>query len=252
MANLKSVSKFLQEYGTPSAIIAGAFVLSLSVMTSANIVVKNFNPSDAAVRGAVQNAQQAGSQAANTQANPSGPINVTPRVSAMAQGSASAKVTITEFSDFQCPFCEQFFSGSYKQLKAKYVDTGKVRMVFRHLPLASIHPYAQKAAEAAECAGNQGKFWQYHDLLFESAKTSSTALAVDSLKTYAKKLGLNQNQFNTCLDSGATAAVINQDKTDAAKAGISGTPTFVINGQKIVGAQSMAAFENIIEQELKK
>jgi protein-disulfide isomerase len=167
------------------------------------------------------------------------------------KGSQNAKVTIVEFSDFQCPFCQRFFLQTLPQIEEKYIKTGKVRFVYRDFPLTSIHPYAQKAAEAAECAYEQGKFWEYHDILFQ--KQSEWVVAGESkFKEYAQQLGLDTQKFNQCLDSGKYANEVQKDYNDGLKYGVSGTPTFFINGIEVVGAQPYNVFEQIIEQELNK
>jgi protein-disulfide isomerase len=167
-----------------------------------------------------------------------------------AKGSNNAPVTIIEFSDFQCPFCARAVIGAQAampQVEEKYIKTGKVKLVFRDYPLP-FHENAQKAAEASECAYEQNKFWEYHDKLF----TNQEKLAVTDLKKYAADLGLNAAKFNSCLDSGKMADEVKKDFADGQKAGVDGTPTFFVNGTKIVGAQPFSAFEQIIEAELKK
>ncbi len=163
------------------------------------------------------------------------------------KGSKGAPVTIIEFSEFECPFCERFYRQTFPLIEENYIETGEVRYVFRDFPL-SFHQNAQKAAEAAECADEQGKFWEYHDKLFGNQR----ALDINSLKQYAKDLGLNTAKFNDCLGSGKMVSEVQKDFTDGSKYGVSGTPTFFINGIKLVGAQSYSAFEQIIEQELNK
>ncbi len=163
----------------------------------------------------------------------------------------NGKVEIVEFADFQCFFCQKFFSEAYKEIKSKYIDTGKITLTFRHFPIPS-HQNAQKAAEAAECAGKQGKFGAYHDVLFANGKPDGAGLAVSDLKKYAKNLGLDEGGFNKCLDNGETVALVQKDLTDGQKMGVSGTPTFFIGGEKIVGAQPFSVFEQKIENILKK
>jgi protein-disulfide isomerase len=160
-------------------------------------------------------------------------------------GDKNAPVTIIEFSDFECPFCERFYTQSYKQIKANYVDTGKVRIVFKHFPLP-FHANAQKAAEASECAREQGKFWEMHDKLFEN----QNAISISSLKGYAADLGLDTSKFNSCLDSGKYASRVQKDASDGSAAGVSGTPSFFINGKSVVGAQPYSVFQQAIEAEL--
>lgn len=160
-------------------------------------------------------------------------------------GDENAPVVMIEFSDFECPFCGRFFNETLSQVEEKYINTGKVKFVYRDFPL-SFHPNAQKAAEAGECANEQGKFWEMHDMIFEN----QSAIAVANLKTYAANLGLNTGQFNSCLDSGKYADEVASDVADGTAAGVSGTPTFFINGQILVGAQPFSAFEQVIEAEL--
>ena len=162
-------------------------------------------------------------------------------------GSPNASVVIVEYSDFQCPFCARFYRDTEGQIKSNYIDTGKVRFVYKHFPLNSIHSYAQKAAEASECAAEQGKFWEYHDKLFDNQKS----LFTNSLKQYAVDIGLNATQFNSCLDSSAMQQKVSNDYQQGIAAGVKSTPTFFINGQRIEGAQPYSVFEAAIEKELK-
>jgi protein-disulfide isomerase len=167
-----------------------------------------------------------------------------------APSIGTGKLEIVEFSDFQCPFCQKFYNDAYKQIKAKYIDTGKVKLTFRHMPL-SFHANAQKAAEAAECANRQGKFEAYHDKLFSASQSDGTGLAAPDLKSYAVCLGLDTAKFNKCLDNSEAAEAVKKDVTAAGSIGISGTPSFVINGKTIVGAQPFSAFDQAIQEALK-
>lgn len=180
---------------------------------------------------------------------PSQPIDVSREP---FKGAANAKVAIIEFSDYQCPFCGRYEKDTYVQVIKDYVDTGKVKYVWRDLPL-DMHPNAQKAAEAANCAAAQGKFWEMHDRLF----TNQQALAAADLTKHAEALNLNVGQFQTCLDSGRYAADVQADMADAGKMGINGTPTFLFGTvqpdgtvkvvKKMVGAQPYAAFKAAID-----
>ncbi len=161
-------------------------------------------------------------------------------------GDKNAKVTIVEFSDFQCPFCGRFRSQTFDQLKREYIDSGKVRFVYRDFPLSSIHPYAQKAAEASECAEDQGKFWEYHDELFRNQGD----LSIENLKQIAVNLGLDSNEFNDCLDSGKYANEVKKDVSDAQKAGARGTPFFIVGNRIISGAQPFEVFKSAIDAQL--
>lgn len=187
------------------------------------------------------------SDSSNSQPNsPSAPINVAIDDDAV-KGDSNAPVTMIEFSDYECPFCGRYFQQTYPQIVKEYVDTGKVKIVFRDFPL-SFHENAQKAAEAAECAGEQGKYWEMHDKLFKN----QNALEINSLRQYAKELGLNTKTFDDCLDSGKMASEIQKDFEDGQDAGVSGTPAFFINGISITGAQPFEEFKKIIEQEINK
>jgi protein-disulfide isomerase len=161
-----------------------------------------------------------------------------------ARGPEQAKVTIVEFSDFQCPYCSREIS-VIEQLMKDY--DGKVRLVFRNFPL-EFHPFAAKAAEAGACAADQGKFWPLHDKMFGN----QGKLGVDDLKTYAKDLGLDVTKFNHCLDSGEKHDAVTEDQKAGQAAGVAGTPAFFVNGLFINGAQPYEQFKHAIDRELNK
>ena len=172
-------------------------------------------------------------------------------------GPENAKVTIIEFSDYQCPFCRSFWRDTLGQIKEKYIDAGKsVRFVYRDFPLSSIHPTAQKYAEAAECAQDQKKYWEMHDKIFEEqdklGQGTISAYDLEDIKKWATELGLDSFNFNQCLDSGKYAAEVKKDFDDGSKAGINGTPSFFVNGKILVGAQPIQAFIQVIDSELEK
>jgi protein-disulfide isomerase len=160
------------------------------------------------------------------------------------RGDASAPVIIVEFSDFQCPYCRTVVP-TLKALLAKYA--GRVSLAYRDFPLREIHPQAQQAAEAARCAGEQSKFWEYHDLLY----AAGAKLDAGSLAGYARSLGLDAQRFTSCLTSGKFKQAVEEDLQAGSKAGVNGTPAFFINGIFLSGAQPASAFEKIIEAELK-
>ncbi len=164
---------------------------------------------------------------------------------APVRGPANAPVTIVEFSDFECPYCVRV-QPTLVQIKETYKD--QVKFVFKDYPLHNIHPKAQKAAEAARCAGEQGKYWEYHDVLFANSK----ALTPADLKKYAANLQLDTTQFGTCLDSGKHAAAVNQDLAEGTRVGVTGTPAFFVNGRFLSGAQPFAAFQEAIEEALEE
>ncbi|MFL5264542.1 MAG: DsbA family protein, partial [Anaeromyxobacteraceae bacterium] len=169
-----------------------------------------------------------------------------PRVQVAAEGPSkganAAPVTIVEFSDFQCPFCSKAEETVDKVMKTY---DGKVKLVFRDYPLP-FHPNAQKAAEAAHCAGAQDKYWEMHKVLFANQK----ALEPAALKGYAKELKLDQPKFDKCLDSGEMAKKVEANKEAGAKVGVSGTPAFFVNGVMLSGAQPFDEFKTLIDQEL--
>lgn len=169
-------------------------------------------------------------------------------------GNKRAKVTIVEFSDYQCPFCRSFFEQAYPQIKKEYIDTGKVRLVYRDYPL-SFHAMAAPSAQAAECADDQGKYWEMHDKIFaEQVKLGQGTVQYtnDDLKKWAVQIGLNSGTFNQCFDSGKYKAEVEKDLADGSAAGVTGTPSFFINGRLLVGAQPFSAFKALIDEELKK
>jgi protein-disulfide isomerase len=161
-----------------------------------------------------------------------------------ARGPKDAPVAIVEYSDFQCPFCKAVLS-TVNEIMARYPE--KVKWVFRDYPIATLHPTVPKAHEAARCAGEQGKFWDYHDLLFERSPSHS----LEQLKQYAQELKLNGPAFAQCLESGKYQAAVAQDVQEGTHLGVTATPTFFINGRVLSGAQPIAAFQKLIESELK-
>jgi protein-disulfide isomerase len=169
------------------------------------------------------------------------------------KGDTTAKVAVIEFSDYQCPFCARYSKDTLSQIRSDYVETGKVRYVFRDLPLP-FHKQAFKAAEAAHCGGEQGKFWEMHDVLFQN----QTALSPEQLPVHAKSVGLDEAKFQQCLDSGRFADAIKKDIADAGSVGIGGTPTFLIGVvqpsdgrvkvvKKLVGAKPYEEFKAAID-----
>ncbi len=165
------------------------------------------------------------------------------------KGNPNAKITIVEYSDFQCPFCGRWARDTYPQILQTYGD--KVKIVFKHLPLP-FHQFAQKAAEAAECAGKIGgakAFWAMHDKLFQVGQPQGR-LDIASLKQFAKEIGLDEKRFSQCIDTGETAQIVMQDTDESQRLGVRGTPTFFINGIPVRGALPFEAFKQVIDQEL--
>jgi protein-disulfide isomerase len=162
---------------------------------------------------------------------------------APSRGMANAAVTIVEFSDFECPFCKQAHPILIQVLE-KY--RGKVNLVYRDFPLDMIHPQARRAAEAARCAHEQRKFWDYHDVLF----TQAPRLAPDDLKRYAREVSLDADKFDACLSSGMHKAGVQRDIDEGTRLGVTGTPAFYINGRPLQGYQPLQAFARVIDEEL--
>jgi protein-disulfide isomerase len=169
------------------------------------------------------------------------------------KGSKTAVVAVIEFSDFQCPFCGRHFQTTYPQLQRQFVDAGAVRYFFRNLPLEALHPLATKAAEAGECARDQGKFWEMHDQLFANQKS----LAVADLISHAQTVGLDPATFRACLEEGKKASVVKRDVDEAQELGLTGTPAFLLGKvqpdgtvrvtKRIVGAHPLPAFQTAIQ-----
>lgn len=168
-------------------------------------------------------------------------------------GNNDAPVTIIEFSDYQCPFCRRHFKNTFSEIERDYIKTGKVKYVFRDFPL-DFHKQAPKAAEAAHCAGDQGRYWDMHNKIFDN----QSEIQVENLKKYAADIGLDAGSFNSCLDSGKYVSEIEKDTDDGRKIGVSGTPTFFIGksrlnsneitGIRIVGARPLSSFKPVIDQ----
>lgn len=178
-------------------------------------------------------------------ASPDGKVDV-PIGDSPVLGDANAPVTIIEFSDYECPFCGSFAKQTLPLIKSEYVDTGKVKIVFKDFPLTSIHPFALSAAEAARCVGEQGgdeAYFKMHDKIFDNQASLSTS----NLKIWAKELGYD---IDKCLDSGKHRDAALKDASQAQAAGVRGTPHFLINGKSLSGAQPFSAFKQAIDAEL--
>ena len=224
----------------------------LSVILAIAVVFLWFNQgSDNIVQGAVV-AQPTAQPAPNptpTQPSPTQPQKLTidedddPFI-----GDKNAPVTIVSFEDYQCPFCSRAFKQTFPLLKSEYIDTGKVKFVYRDFPLDSIHPFATPAAEAAECVrdaagGSNEVYFEYHDKIFAGQGSLNEA----SFKQWAQELGYD---IDSCLSSGTFKAEVKKDLADAQAAGGRGTPYFVINGKPLSGAQPFEAFKQVIDAEL--
>lgn len=246
-------------------ILTVLLILSSFIIGSLYTKVQYLEKGGAVVKGSTTaNAPAAGQQAAVPQAAPT--EDLSPQKVSIDDdpvlGDKNAKLTLIEFSDYECPFCKRHFDQSFAQLKKEYIDTGKVKLVYRDLPLSFHDPMATKEAIAANCAREQGgdnTYFQYHDEIFKRTKSNGNGLAVDDLYTIATDLGLNSNALKTCVDSEKYKDEVSKDLADATKVGASGTPTFfigkstsdgIITGTKIVGAQPFSAFQAEIDKQL--
>ncbi len=166
------------------------------------------------------------------------------------QGKSNAPVTVIEFADFRCPFCERFYKDAEKSVMRDYVASGKVKYSFRHF--AFLGQQSTWAAEATECANEQGKFWAMHDWFFDNQAPESDIAyySKENLIKYAAKVGVNVNQFTSCLNSDKYAAAVAADTADGQQAGVNGTPTTFVNGVPIVGAQPYSAVKAAIDAAL--
>ena len=166
------------------------------------------------------------------------------------KGDEDAPVTIIEFSDYECPFCGRFYTQTLPQIESEYIDTGKVKLVFRDFPLG-FHPSAQPAAEAAQCAGDQGMYYEMHDKIFDN----QDLLGQNLYSTWAEELGLDVDEFDECVSSGKYTSEVQKDMADGSSAGVTGTPSFFIGNDddgyvQIGGAQPFTVFQQVIEAEL--
>jgi protein-disulfide isomerase len=166
-------------------------------------------------------------------------------------GAADAPVTVVEFTDYQCPFCRRFVQTTFPVLKRDYIDTGKLRWIVRDMPLG-FHPNANRAAQAAHCAGDQGKYWEMRDTLFRN----NSKLGPEQLPNYAREIGLDVNVFDACLAGNEHQAQIDHSSQEAVQIGITGTPSFIIgrsdgdalSGRLVIGAQPPAVFTAEIQR----
>jgi protein-disulfide isomerase len=224
-------------------LVVAAFLIGV-LFTKVQYLEKN----QTGIQAAVPSQQAAGQAAAPI---PGAKVNVVDGHFPIL-GNKNAKVTIIEFADFRCPFCEQFFTNTLPQITKDYVDTGKVKLAFRNF--AFLGDPSTVAADASECANDQGKFWDFYNYLYKNqpAETDTSMYNTDTLTQAAVSLGMNDGQFRSCLDNKTDAAKATKDMTDGQAAGVSGTPTFFVNGVSLVGAQPYSAFKALIDQELAK
>jgi len=261
LAEDKSVGEAFQVNGTPAFFINGRRIVGAQPIDAFKKVIdeeikhadafmkkglKGDKLYEALVDDNVKNAPKAPAAPAGGPPPDNGaPVDIGPMLTnAPVRGAPNAPVTIVMFSDFQCPFCGRA-EPTVKQIEDDY--KGQVKVVWKNQPLP-FHPNAMPAAKAAYAAYKQGKFWEMHDKLFANQQ----ALSPETYDKYAQELGLNMDKFHADINNPATEAAIKADSDQGTKAGASGTPTFFIDGRKLVGAQPIDQFKNVIDDELKK
>ncbi|OGH11787.1 MAG: hypothetical protein A2857_04835 [Candidatus Levybacteria bacterium RIFCSPHIGHO2_01_FULL_36_15] len=247
----------------PGSILLAAMIISSSILISGGALKVKGDAGQKSNSAAVQAAQsnQAPSQAvAAAQLDSGKPVKVSISGDPIL-GDKNAKLTLVEFSDYECPFCKKSFTEVLPELKKSYIDTGKIRLVYKDLPLP-FHQNAAKEAEAAQCAKDQGgdiAYFKYHDQIFINTTSGGTGITLDQLPALAKSAGLNLTQFQECLDGGKLKAEVDKDLAEAQKVGANGTPTWFlgkttssdsIEGTILVGAQPFSAFKSAIDQQL--
>jgi protein-disulfide isomerase len=240
---IKPKSPSLFDNPISTSVIVGSVIVALSIIFAAYLLHGGVS---------TNTAPSGTTTAAGTQQAASAPVKVTVRSDQPTIGNANAPLTVYEFGDFQCPYCKQFYQQTYADFKSKYIDTGKVKLVFVHFPLTSIHVNAEIASEAAECANRQGQFEAYYNTLYTNSSGDGTGLDSASLKSYASQIGLNMTTFDACLDGGQAKAVVTADEAEGTSVGVTGTPSFVIGGQLVLGAVPTAQFEASVDAALKK
>jgi protein-disulfide isomerase len=224
--------------------VASVSIIGLSLMVGMLLSGKGFGTAALAANNQ-QVAQQPTVNDPTTPPVAAAPVKPVDEKNDHIRGAKNAKVTLIEYSDYECPFCLRHEASIQQALKDYPND---LRVVYRQFPLTSIHPEAQKAAEAAECAGQQGKYWEMHDAIF-AANTAGT-MSIAKWKELAGSLKLDTGKFNTCLDSGTMAALVAQQTQDGSNAGVQGTPGTFVNGTLVEGAVPYATLKSMIDSKL--
>lgn len=242
-----------------TAILIGSILISFSILLSNGIIkIKGLSPSTGSAP------TQAAVPTVPTQpTTPTAPAPNAPATASLGhlpfQGDKNAKVGVIEFADLRCPFCKRFFDDTEPSLLKDYVNTGKVKLAFRHFEF--LGPASTVAGNAAECANDQGKFWDLYNYLYKNqpSESDTSMFTTDKLTPIATSLGMSGDQFKSCLDSKKFDANLNTDKSDGDKAGVTGTPSFIIgkldgdtvkNGQLVVGAVPYEQIKSAIESAL--
>ncbi len=258
-SNFFEPEKILIKKSTFNLIVIGIVVASIasaflggymlgSQSESSEIIINEIDNNQSNLQKSISNSQQSGSKIIRNISLDDDPL----------KGNPDAPITIVEFSDFQCPFCWRFYTQTLPLIEQNYMSTGKVNFVYRDFPITSIHPNAVSAALAGECADDQGKFWEMHNMIFENQKTWQDLEILQSInlfKQYANEIGLNTDEFDLCVDSGKYLDEINNDLTDGRNYGVTGTPGFFVGNEKIgftklIGAQPFSSFQSMIDSQL--
>ena len=241
----------MQGNSSIGGLIAVALILGASILGGAYLLTTSIDRGSAELASLNESLKTAAAAAPAAKARPSGPKRPDPKKvydielgDAPIRGSKSAKITVVEWADFQCPFCVRV-NPTLEQIKKEYGD--KVRFAFKHLPL-SMHAKARAAHQAAEAAHRQGKFWEMHDRIFAKPKD----LNPTTYLRYANEIGLDIDRYNSDLSSSSVRKVIDDDLAMAGKLGVTGTPSFFINGRFLSGAQPYGSFARVIDEELAK
>ena len=248
----------------PGSTILGAIIISVSILISGGVIqIKGITAKSTALGSAVQASSAPTQQAAAPQpAEDTSPKQVSVDDDPVL-GDKNAPITLIEFSDYECPFCKRHFDQTLPQLRKDYIDTGKVKMVFRDFPLSFHDPMATTEAIAANCAREQGgdpAYFKFHDEIFRKTTSNGNGLSKDKIYTIATDLGLNTDNLKSCVEAEKYKDEVSKDIADGSASGVSGTPGFFIGksspdgkitGTPLVGAQPYAAFKTIIDQQLK-
>lgn len=261
MKNLPEPPKrFLTESNT---MIFGALIISFAILLHGGIIkIKGLSPKTTATAQIAQASTPPTQPTAPQPADDTSPKQVSVDDDPVL-GDKNAPVTLIEFSDYECPFCKRHFEQTYPQLKKDYIDTGKVKLVFRDYPLSFHDPLATIEAIAANCAREQGgdvAYYNFHDAIFKKTTSNGNGLTKEGLYTISTELGLNTPNLTSCVESEKYKDEVTKDFADGSAVGVSGTPGFFvgkstadgkINGTPLVGAQPYSAFKIIIDQMLK-
>jgi protein-disulfide isomerase len=258
----KRPSESTQFISTPIAILCSSIIISMAILISGGVIqIKGLTSGSVKAGQVAQVPTVPSGQAAAPAPENTGPVKVSVDDDPVL-GDVNAPVTLVEFSDYECPFCKRHFDQTYVQLKKDYIDTGKVKLVYRDLPLSFHDPLATKQAIAANCAREQGSdetYFKMHDEIFKTTTSNGSGMTMDQLYGLAGTIGIDQAAFKSCIDADKYKEEVAKDLADAGAAGATGTPSFVIGkstdsgeieGQLLVGAQPFAAFKTIIDEKL--